>query len=102
MLGKVVCCSPVFFFVVVVDGVLGVWVFVKWVKHVENLYIYIYWLFFFKTAYPHANLSWLPKRLEKFHRVSVWRPAKKGRRRIGKENLRTEASWWAHCSIGHL
>lgn len=38
---------------------------------------------FFKTAYPFAIFSWLPKRLGK--KLSVWRRAKKGRRRLGNE-----------------
>ena len=45
MLGKVGTNPSCFF--VVVDGVLGLWVFVKWVKHVENIYIYILAHFFF-------------------------------------------------------
>ena len=44
MLGKVGTNPSCF--LVVVDGVLGLWVFVKWVKHVENIYIYILALFF--------------------------------------------------------
>lgn len=58
--------------------------------YIYHLYIYIYVSLmiihiscFFKTAYPFAIFSWLPKRLGK--KLSVWRRAKKGRRRLGNE-----------------